>query len=1218
MYNLTAMGSGRYTAEFYTDNDTKYLSFAILGYNITSAFTISKIRVAYGLGKYSFIDKFTLANNTTDGATISTTETPVVGAVNGYANYGCKNYGAGGIVGYVGDNVRIEYCTTRNSTVTGTAFVGGLAGQNLSKNGYTSSSANTGISDVYNCNVRNSNINSTGKVASAIKGVRPYGGFIGDSYQYTTPMQVSDTDLQNSSYTGGLIGYKYGGSVYGCEVTGSTITAKASIVGGIIGYSLMTQSVAMCKNTSDIEISESVITGYTSESDGEYVLGKFKYVGGIVGIVADYKPYRSVRYSGFTGCVNYGSITDNMSTSVSAYLTCVGGVAGAMYGGGDNKRSEYKGSTSASTYYNIKHKIICYSANHGNITLKHHYYNSTNGDPEYIGGVIGRANTDSTGIEITYCYNTGVISASTGSYIGGLIGSYWRMYSTISYCFNVGRVVGSSTYKALIGQIGFTSNNTYTKNFYQEGVSNGNKDDTSVATEKTMNEMSSTSTLSTLGYSTTYMANSTTAGYYPCLNSNYAKGDTHIEATTSDAFDIAGDGYIIETAKHLEILADKVNNNRSGSLGQYSKQTYYVVANINCGNNYIPIGSSENTPFMGTFKGVASRTSLTTVQTRTIAMYGYSSSYSGGAYGLFGYTNGANISHITRGADLYTNSGTSGKNYVGGIVGKAVSSQITNCANSANIVGANHIAGIAGYAFDSKISNCENNGTITGTGERVGGIAGEVYNMRTDGVLSCKNRGAVSGGLITGGIAGVSFNSTIKSCINYANVSISTSASNVGGIVGYGSDNTSIYSCSTDNTSSPKVTGGANVGGIAGYLNSSEILYSRNKIGVSGYAGVGGIVGQATSANGEFSVAGASSNAGEVRCLGKNTNLITKTRSITYTYTGWPTLTQCNKLTSAYMAGIGGIVGICNTSITGVTNSGNVLIALSDAGDLSVTHSKTGLFNLGTWTSDVAGALGGFGGLVGFFSGNSNSISYSGLSGSFSIGTDSVSSTKGIVCAGGLVGYMENSTYMKANNSTDMGSVSLRGAYFIGAVVGYSAATAAETVTLNVAYYENNVKTDVPASLENIYPTTFTYQLPNVQALYNNAISFAIDNPTYNGGKGYDNDSDWKDFGGGLNSSKVTLNGFLIGCMVSTSRYMVSYKSYANVSGPTVGPPQQPVNNGLFIFGDPEYGVNLFVDIRNNVGELFTGASKNFVGLAVNTKALYYIDGDEVCCIVFD
>ena len=834
----------------------------------------------------------------------------------------------------------------------------------------------------------------------------------------------------------------------------------------------MTQSVAMCKNTSDIEISESVITGYTSESDGEYVLGRFKYVGGIVGIVADYKPYRSVRYSGFTGCVNYGSITDNMSTSVSAYLTCVGGVAGAMYGGGDNKRSEYRGSTSASTYYNIKHKIICYSANHGNITLKHHYYNSTNGDPEYIGGVIGRANTDNTGIEITYCYNTGVISASTGSYIGCLIGSYWRMYSTISYCFNVGRVVGSSTYKALIGQIGFTSNNTYTKNFYQEGVSNGNKDDTSVATEKTMDEMSSTSTLSTLGYSTTYMANSTTAGYYPCLNSNYAKGDTHIEATTSDAFEKVSDGYIIETAKHLEILADKVNNNRSGSLGQYSKQTYYVVANINCGNNYIPIGSSENTPFMGTFKGVASRTSLTTVQTRTIAMYGYSSSYSGGAYGLFGYTNGAYISYITRGADLYAGSNTTGKSYVGGIVGKAHNTALYKCNNLADIKGVDYVGGLAGYKSDRYFEKCENSGSITATGNYVGGIVGYTEKGRIQ--YGNKTGGVVTGNTYVGGIAGYAKGTDIDKCS--ATSGSITGKLDVGGLVGR------LYD-----------------GSIAGTESSSSI----NNQAVSGYSRVGGIVGSADSTISDKITIAYVSNTGTITCLGTDSCQPVGGFNITHKRMWESNKTHTTiSATTSKLAAIGGIAGFCSTSINKATSSGDVLIDINNA-PMSINYTEGSYFWSSTpYVIDLNNILVGFGGLVSVFTGT-QVIFNSSLNGSLKVGSTDVSATKGIACVGGFVGYMGDSTII--NVTASLGQLTIRGAFFAGAIVGCCNALTTTAVVRNYYYNGTLIGSDT-------ITTSCIAIKANITSMQN--IDFKVNNPVYNSGTGYDNDGDWRDMGG--------------------------------------------------------------------------------------------------------
>ena len=92
---------------------------------------------------------------------------------------------------------------------------------------------------------------------------------------------------------------------------------------------------------------------------------------------------------------------------------------------------------------------------------------------------------------------------------------------------------------------------------------------------------------------------------------------------------------------------------------------------------------------------------------------------------------------------ILANCSVEGKNYVGGIAGRA-NGDIGNCENHAMVNGANFVGGIVGnYVFsDKSITSCANYGVITGTRDRVGGIAGD-FNSGT--IQNCANYGDITG-----------------------------------------------------------------------------------------------------------------------------------------------------------------------------------------------------------------------------------------------------------------------------------------------------------------------------------------------------------------------------------------------------------------------------------------------------------------------------------------
>ncbi|MDR0746458.1 MAG: hypothetical protein LBE89_01030, partial [Helicobacteraceae bacterium] len=142
--------------------------------------------------------------------------------------------------------------------------------------------------------------------------------------------------------------------------------------------------------------------------------------------------------------------------------------------------------------------------------------------------------------------------------------------------------------------------------------------------------------------------------------------------------------------------------------------------------------------------------------------------------GLFGRADtGAMIKNI--GVEIANGKTVKGNQQVGGIVGSAMYSTITNSYSTGNISGTgNYVGGIAGGATGN-ITNSYSTGNISGT-EGVGGIVGRVAN------------GSITNSYATGNISGTQY---------------------VGGIVGYvatGGDITNSYA--TGNISGTQYVGG--------------------------------------------------------------------------------------------------------------------------------------------------------------------------------------------------------------------------------------------------------------------------------------------------------------------------------------------------------------------------------------------------------------------------
>ncbi len=195
--------------------------------------------------------------------------------------------------------------------------------------------------------------------------------------------------------------------------------------------------------------------------------------------------------------------------------------------------------------------------------------------------------------------------------------------------------------------------------------------------------------------------------------------------------------------------------------------------------------------------------------------------------GLVGYMISATDPAVTESSSAVA-VGASGS-HVGGLIGGGSAvGQITKSYTTGNVTGKNYVGGIVGrnrgyvYGYTS--------GDITGE-EYVGGISGYAYGGYG------YTTGTIRGTKHVGGLAGYSTEYNSK---GYSTGDVSASGDNVGGLVGY------IISGSLSGFSTGTIRGNKNVGGLAGFNTSTSYGYATGD--VIGADSVGGLVGKHNSA----------------------------------------------------------------------------------------------------------------------------------------------------------------------------------------------------------------------------------------------------------------------------------------------------------------------------------------------------------------------------------
>ena len=322
-----------------------------------------------------------------------------------------------------------------------------------------------------------------------------------------------------------------------------------------------------------------------------------------------------------------------------------------------------------------------------------------------------------------------------------------------------------------------------------------------------------------------------------------------------------GDVCTLLTPEGLLWFVDQVNNQHNTFTGKtvtLAEGDWDVTSEA-----WIPIGNKEwqtsaQTPFSGTFDGNNQTVKIKGTQggffgcvkdgtIKNLTVDGTLTEVGDDYVGmLVGSIENGKVSNITTKGSIASETGGEGVLYIGGIVGEAKESTITDCVGEVDITSSRSSAahgGIAGSGVDSQISGCTNNGDITSAVPCVGGIIGNGIDSQ---ISDCVNNGDIEATRNdmhwAGGIAGMmeigknNATSVVSDCINNGSVTGTGSSSKyaVGGIIGAteGRDETvnagevTIIN-SINNGEIKATTGQAYAGGIVGITDGGQAFFPK-------------------------------------------------------------------------------------------------------------------------------------------------------------------------------------------------------------------------------------------------------------------------------------------------------------------------------------------------------------------------------------------------------
>lgn len=682
---------------------------------------------------------------------------------------------------------------------------------------------------------------------------------------------------------------------------------------------------------------------------------------------------------------------------------------------------------------------------------------SENAEVSNTGAVVGNA----TNAVIENVKNT--INVTGENNVGGIIGTGTNV--TLNGVVNAGAIKGNSNVGGLAGNL---SSSTLNGESYNLGDIKGL--DTTTTYSYNIGGLVGLANNSTIGNETGFQMYNhldVTGGY----NVGGIVGELKDSSTVQN---VSNDGNILATGYTEGTY--KYHTDNSKELTENSGENGVAKKSVNIANVGGIVGKSDSSTDKNTIDNVLNNGDISAKLDTT--------------------TTNPNMPYYTAGN-------------VGGVVGSAVNTDISNATNKENDVrGAHNVGGIAGYFENGIITKAINNGgDIMATGARnedgfvtefvrydssaggnesfivgnIGGIVGYMYGNNTY-INTSANRGTVH----------------TEDIVDEGNILDTSKAANVGGIVGKIDRSTTI---SMDNIKKP----------TNGQQNKYAISNSYNTGNVRGYTGVGGVAGMMY--NGEIV---GSYNIGEIRSTRKDTTSVSPLNMGGIVGDSTEETSAKISLYDVYNKGqigdeefvykgrhVGGIAGRLSGDVEKSYNNGDIYNGATVTGGIAgwwVKGDITNSFNTGNITNysttySASGSnVGGIAGGMGIYNGASVQTT-SKLINVYNLGT--IRSIKGpsntTNTVGGMIGtiggakapgrleiknvYTLGNLY-SVDNGKETVETNMIGSYYNG-VTGHN-------VTINNAYYikttgEGSLKPDDVRTIEPKAPTKLISEIDSIR-----------------------------------------------------------------------------------------------------------------------------------------
>ena len=513
-------------------------------------------------------------------------------------------------------------------------------------------------------------------------------------------LKLKDVLISAKGYTGSLAGYFNNSQISEINANGITLSSKSDNVGGLIGYSNITNSQIISNiSVSDLNIEttsgnaggligsiKGLTTISTTNISDAKISGSHTYAGGLIGCAQDSVTANQITINNVNASGNSGGLIGLISkTSIISDININKFVGTAGFA----KRIE-----GASQIYGVYLK---------NMSVNHNFASEEDVSAYSTGAFIKEVLVDTTTTEV-------------------LFGTLNDNYTQISNILVKNGPESSS--------VSSTSSNPKIKNLVYENGKYACSDSLCQSFETVA--IGNISFYESLGLDTYIGGDNDSSGYYFDYASDTSNSIT-LKKTSENpiTFNLSGSG----TSEDPYII-----NNESDWKQATTKLTgvYKINNNLNFSNkNYYMMGSYYNI-FKGTILGdnkkisnVSTQPFLVTGDASLASKYdhlSYNLEVAGAAtnIGLFGYTQNAKIQELN-----LENISMSGYNYIGGLIGYADNSTIENInVQNINSFGDNYVGGLIGYIKSSKLKEIDSkNLKVYGT-KYVGGIMGYCNNSK--------------------------------------------------------------------------------------------------------------------------------------------------------------------------------------------------------------------------------------------------------------------------------------------------------------------------------------------------------------------------------------------------------------------------------------------------------------------------------------------------------